>query len=92
MLLNHPIYKKAYLHHEIEQVVITFCKNLGIEDVVVQIALKPDKIVLTLKTASSGEASALMLSKATLFEEIEQVLTEKKLWEGKDLSMGVRLK
>jgi len=92
MIFNHPIYKKAYLHHEIEQIVTTFCQRIGVSQVVVQIVLKTDKIVLTLKTSSSGEATALMLAKSELFEELERVLTEKKLWAGKELCLGVRLK
>ena len=92
MILNHPIYKKAYLHHEIEQVTKAFCESKNVHSAVIQILIKSDKMVITIKTSSSGEATALKLVQDELFTSLEQILTEKKLWEEKDLVLIVKLK
>ena len=92
MILNHPIYKKAYLHYEIEQVTKVFCESKNVKSALLQILMKSDKIVITIKTSSSGEATALKQVQNELFESLEQILTDKKLWEGKDLVLIVKLK
>jgi hypothetical protein len=92
MILNHPIYKKAYLHHEIGQATESFCKLRQVDNVIIQINLKVDRVIIIIKTSSSSEATVLKLSQNQLFETIEQVLTEKKLWEGKSLELQVKLK
>jgi hypothetical protein len=93
MFINHPLYKKAYLHYEIEQICQNFCLKLELENPVIQVTFKKNIIVLTIKLNSSSEGTALKLKEYDLFEKIEETLKEKSLWdEGREISLVVKLK
>lgn len=93
MFINHPLYKKAYLHYEIEQICQSFCLKLELENPTIQVTFKKNIIVLTIKLSSSSEATALKLKEYDLFELIESSLKEKSLWdEEKEMSLMVKLK
>lgn len=93
MFINHPLYKKAYLHYEIEQICQKFCLSIELENPIIQVTFKKNIIVLTIKLSSSSEATGLKLKEYDLFELIEETLKEKSLWdEAKEMSLIVKLK
>jgi hypothetical protein len=92
MFIDHPLYKQAYLVHEIESASLDFCKSKTYSSPIIQTLLKKNLIKITIKLDSSAETTDLKLNDSEYLEYIKTHLEQKKLWNGDSLELVVKLK